>query len=191
MLYGERQQRTPIKVHRADTLVLIIGTRHILSFSLFHSGWIASKINSCGPTHSEIVNVQILFSSSSAAERLFLVEPKQLQCISCPKKDELSCRILRAWQAAGAIPIIHFYGTKSQSTDLVPWRLEGVEGAGASLFLISIFHSVLLLFCLSLFASPNHKSLLDPITGSELQWRGGRIDSRAEDERRKGGEEVL
>lgn len=40
--------------------------------------------------------------------------------------------------------------------------------------------------CLSLFASSNHKSLLDAITALAPQWKGGRIDSRAEDERRGG-----
>lgn len=105
---------------------------------------------------------------------------KQQKFISC-QKDELSRCILGAWQAA-AIPIIHFYGTKSQSTDLVPHRLGGGERRVASIFLISIFHPVLPL-SVSLFAFSNHKSLLDTIATSVLQWKGGRIDSRVEDER--------
>lgn len=37
--------------------------------------------------------------------------------------------------------------------------------------------------------SSNHKSLLGAITAAALQWAGGRIDSRVEDERREGESE--
>lgn len=74
--------------------------------------------------------------------------------------------------------IIHFYGTGAQSTGLAPRRLRK---EAALLFSISIFHPVpLLLSPPSCFRSP--QSLLDAITDLVLQWRGGRIDSRAEDE---------
>lgn len=37
--------------------------------------------------------------------------------------------------------------------------------------------------------SSNHKSLLGAITAAALQWAGGRIDSRVEDESREGASE--
>lgn len=146
-------------MHRADTLEWIIGARHNFShfhFSVcckYHSGWIASKINSCGPTHSEIVNVQILFSSSSTAERLFLVEPKQLQCISCPKKRWVV--LPHSESMASSSSNSHNPLLWDQVSEHRPCAMEtGGGGGGASLFLISIFHSVLLLFCLSLSLLP-------------------------------------
>lgn len=108
--------------------------------------------------------------------------------ISC-QKDELSRCIPGAWQAA-AIPIIHFYG--SESSERRPCATETVEerhlrGRWASIFLISIFHPVFPLSIPSLSLGPfNHKSLLGAITDAVLQWEGGRIDSRVEDEQREG-----
>lgn len=57
---------------------------------------------------------------------------------------------------------------------------------GACFTLIGIIFSSCSSLSVSLSASPNHKSLLDAITALARQWKGGRIDSRAEDERGEG-----
>lgn len=149
----------------------------------YHSGQITCEINSSSPLSRKIACIQPHFCS---ADRAFGLNRSGAAAVHFLSKRRV---VLLHSESMASSSNSHNPLLWDQVSEHRPCAIEtgggGAKGGGgASIFLISIFHPVPLFLSLSLLPS-NHKSLLGAITALVLQWMGGRIDPRVEDERRE------
>lgn len=148
------------------------------------SGQITCEIKSSSPMSRQIRehSAPFLFSGLTVGVEA-RQQQQQQQFISCQKRRVVLLHVgSMASSSNSHNPLLW-----DQVSECRPCATETAGGPrGGGFNLLDINFSSRSSLSVSLFASSNHKSLLGAITALVLQWMGGRIDSRVEDETRTG-----